>query len=80
MIDRCSNVKWESADFRDDVRPALETFSLVWDPKMGEGHVLVAMQMFDPGCGIEPWPVWLCECGGWDWQDHHTFYNARDVA
>jgi len=66
---------------------------LVWDPKMGEGHVIVGTKCCDGGdfyCGYcagmlttrshyceADWPV--CECGRFDAGDHHG-YTLRRVG
>jgi hypothetical protein len=76
MIDKCKDVKWSTTEFSQKVRPVLRTGSLVWDPKMGEGHVLVAQEKVV--YWVEPDIIWLCECGHWDWQDHHTYFDSKD--
>lgn len=58
---------------------------LVWNPKMGEGHVLTGTRecgpdwycgycgQWDGGCG-----TWVrCECGDFDPGDHHGYLLAR---
>ena len=97
---RCQDVTWEmgdpdclaAADNPHSGRCDWEIGDLVYDPKMGEGHILTGTRVCGPdwycgycggmcdtpsgGCG-----EWLCcECGGFDPGDHHGFLLAKAKA
>ena len=90
---RCADVKHH---MRGDGygEPAYEASvgDLLWDPKAGEGHIIVAElrcgteytgRRIDCGCG--GWGMWpcpsetpVCECGqDGSWRDHHDILLAR---
>lgn len=86
---RCAEVTYDMAD-RHKGEPTYEANvgSLLWDPKMGAGHVVVREapcngSTINCGCGgwgSEPCKslVLICECGQDDsYRDHHDYILAR---
>jgi hypothetical protein len=89
----CAAVVYEMADTYCGQSVAdASVGDLLWNPKAGEGHVLVAEvacesthngRSVDCGCGgwgLQPCPcnTLVCECGEDDsWRDHHYFILAR---
>jgi hypothetical protein len=90
---KCADVTYDMADTHcgEPVYQA-ELGDLVWNPKMGAGHVIVAEipcgqshngRTVDCGCGgwgTVPCPSTslICECGQDDsWRDHHYYILAR---
>lgn len=91
----CTNVTWDMRGTGAG-RPAYEADSigdLLWNPKGGEGHVVVAEvrcgekfndRTVDCGCGgwgMQPCPstTMVCECGeDGSWRDHH--YEVLAIA
>lgn len=78
---RCSEVKWREdlPGFHESAAEA-DIGDLVWNPKMGEGHVLVRMGEPQQFGWEEPWSVPECECGQVDMLDHHTFLLGRSSS
>lgn len=78
MIDRCSEVSFSLADAHYGESPIdTEIGDLVWDPKMGDGHVIAGdSESFSFGWE-DPWTVHVCECGRVDLLDHHVVILAR---
>lgn len=92
-IKRCAEVTYEMAD--DHAGEPVYNASLgdlLWNPKMGAGHILAAEarcnsrhngRTVDCGCGgygSHPCPstTLICECGEDDsWRDHHYFILAK---
>lgn len=89
----CVAVTWDMRDANYG-QPAWDANlgDLLWNPKAGEGHVLVAEVLcgeerdgrtFDCGCGgwgSYPCPstTLICECGqDGSWRDHHYEILAR---
>lgn len=76
----CADVRWreDGVGFRESAADA-KIGDLIWQPKGGEGHLLVGhSEPFRYGWE-DPWTVPVCECGGLDILDHHVFILARGV-
>lgn len=91
---KCAEVTWDMRDentFRES-HVGAEVGDLLWNPKMPEGHVLVAEvrcgekhngRTVDCGCGgwgSHPCPSTslVCECGEDNsWRDHHYYLLAH---
>lgn len=87
----CKDVMYAMAVPDDREHRAWVPGDLVYDPKMGEGHIIVGTKRCDGGdfyCGYcvgmlttashyceADWPV--CECGKFDAGDHHGFTLRR---
>lgn len=87
---RCADVEWAVLGVgfgeSEHCRP-LGAGDLLWNPKMGEGHLIVGavdcgLDGADCGCG--GWagpctePTMVCECGkSGAYRDHHYFVLAR---
>ena len=91
MSVRCQDVTFDQEVPADRDRRDYEVGDLAWQPKMGEGHVIVGFERCDGHafyCGYcagmltsesgyceGEWPQ--CECGGFDAGDHHNFMLAK---
>jgi hypothetical protein len=76
---RCEDVTFEMAGKGFECPcEGLEEGDLVWQPKGGEGHVMSdRFVTVDVGWGIAPWSERACECGRYEYEDHHPFILAR---
>ncbi|WCB94450.1 hypothetical protein DSM104299_03187 [Baekduia alba] len=84
----CAAVQWDMKDesYGQSAVDA-EIGDLLWNPKGGKGHVIVAEVpcdggKHDCGCGghitVGPHTTLLCECGQDDsWRDHHYELLAK---
>lgn len=77
-VTKCADVTWDmrqGGDTLDELDAAHEKHptppgTLIWQPKGGEGHLVVEGEEKRTYGWIETtWPV--CECGGLDFEDHH---------
>lgn len=87
---RCADVTWQMRGKSPGMGQVdADVGDLLWNPKAGAGHVLVAEVPcggeYDCGCGgwgAQPCPstTLLCECGEDNsWRDHHYEILARRV-
>lgn len=58
MPKRCSDVAWDETGLREPAYLA-EVGDLLWNPKAGDGHVIVCEVPCDEGRTVD------CGCGGW---------------
>lgn len=76
---KCSEVTWDmkvGGDTLDELRIRSDSptppGTLLWQPKGGEGHIVVeGQEERDYGYGIPPLVFPVCECGKLDFEDHH---------
>jgi hypothetical protein len=74
----CKDIRYDmqGEGFKESTSDA-QIGDLIWDPKMGDGHILVRMSKpFQIGYE-QPWTVPECDCGKLDILDHHTYILAR---
>jgi len=77
MIDHCADVTFDMQDeYYGESSADAKTFDLVWDYRGTGGHVLVAQKKVRFGWE-EPWPIYLCQCGGVDILDHKVVMLRR---
>jgi hypothetical protein len=92
-VQKCADVSYDMRGLgAGDSAAYADLGDLLWNPKMGEGHVLVAEvpcnseyngRRVDCGCGgwgMRPCPstTLICECGqDGSWRDHHYAVLAR---
>lgn len=87
LIKRCSDVTWEMGPKNATLttlqirsRWPLPPGTLIWQPKGGEGHVVVeGEEERNYGMGMTPLKFPICQCGQLDFEDHHWVILRRGL-
>lgn len=76
---KCSDYSWNDLAEEDRNRIDYEVGDVVWNPKMGEAHVITHYEPVQYWGSQYEVNEWRCECGHMD-IDHHYFMLKKSEA